>query len=103
MNEEKCTLTKLYPSVEIRLIVWEKLKEVFKFKFEALIKEASAFRPFLVCPAKYFEEEIKHLFIDEGQQLDSCRYFCRLRKSLIVYFNSQSFGVNSFFSLQNIS
>jgi hypothetical protein len=24
-----------------------------------------------VCPAKYFEEEIKHLFIDEGQQLDS--------------------------------
>jgi hypothetical protein len=55
---------------EIRLIIWEKLKEVFKFKFEALIKEVSAFRPFLVCPAKYFEE-IKHLFIDEGQQLDS--------------------------------
>ena len=71
MSEEKCTLTKLYPSVEIRLIIWEKLKEVFKFKFEALIKEASAFRPFLVCPAKYFEEEIKHLFIDEGQKLDS--------------------------------
>ncbi len=53
------------------LIIWEKLKEVFKFKLEALIKEASAFRPFLVCPAKYFEEEIKHLFIDEGQKLDS--------------------------------
>jgi hypothetical protein len=71
MSEEKCTLTKLYFSAEIRLIIWEKLKEVFKFKFEALIKEASAFRPFLVCPAKYFEEEIKYLFIDEGQQLDS--------------------------------
>ncbi len=71
MNKEKWTLTKLYPSVEIRLIIWEKLKEVFKFKLEALIKEASAFRPFLVCPAKYFEEEIKHFFIDEGQKLDS--------------------------------
>jgi hypothetical protein len=60
---------KLYPSIEIRLIIREKLKEVFKFKFEALIKEVSDFHSFVVCPAKHFEEEIKHLFIDEGQQL----------------------------------
>lgn len=70
MSEVKHTLTKLYPSVSIRAIIWEKLKEVFKIKFEGLIKEATATRPFLVCPAKYFEEEIKHFFIEEGQQLD---------------------------------
>ncbi len=70
INSKDCTLTKLYPSVEIRLVIFEKLKEAFKFKFEALLTEASAFRPLLVCPAKYFEKDIRYLFIEGGQQLD---------------------------------
>jgi hypothetical protein len=69
-KEHKCTLSQLYPSTEIKIIIREKLIEVFKFKFESLLTEASAFRPFLVCPARYFEEDIKYYFIEEGQQID---------------------------------
>jgi len=47
------------------------LQELFNHKFTALLKEASAFRPFLVCPARYFERDIKELFIEEGRKLDS--------------------------------
>jgi hypothetical protein len=75
MNSKDCTLTMLYPSVEIRLIIFEKLKEVFKFKFEALLKEVSAFRPLSACPAKYFEKDIRYLFIEEGEQLDKVEDF----------------------------
>jgi len=47
------------------------LEVLFKQKFTGLLKEASAFRPFLVCPSNYYEREIRDLFIEEGQQLDS--------------------------------
>ena len=70
MSKLKCTLTQLYPSVETRILLTDKLRELFKHKFQALLIEASAFRPFLVCPARYFEESLKELFIEEGQQLD---------------------------------
>jgi hypothetical protein len=47
--------------VEIRIIIWEKPEEDFKFKFEALIKEAAAFHPFLVS-CKIFRRRNKTPF-----------------------------------------
>lgn len=69
-SEHKCTLTQLYASAEVKMLIREKLTEVFKYKFAELLKEASAFRPFLVRLA-LFKHMLKCLFIEEGQQINS--------------------------------
>jgi hypothetical protein len=45
-------------------------KNLFWNRFSKLIKEASAFRPYLVRPAEYYIEELEELFI-EGKKLRS--------------------------------
>lgn len=69
--EHKCTLTSLYPDADIRMIIYENLSEVFEVKFENIIKEASSYIPYLTCPARFYEEEIKNLFIEEGLEFSS--------------------------------
>ena len=67
----KCTLRKLYPSVEERFVAYQGLNELFKIKFVKVKKEALAFSPYLVDPADYFENEIKTKYIDEGHRLET--------------------------------
>jgi vacuolar-type H+-ATPase subunit I/STV1 len=70
LSKHQCTLTSLYASIETKIFITEKLDKVFKKKFTSLLKEASAYRPFLSCPARYYEDMIRDLFIEEGQKLD---------------------------------
>ena len=71
MSDHICTLTTLYPSLEMRLIVRYELSKMFERKFVMLISECSHFRPFLVSPLKFYKFELQELFLEEGLQLDS--------------------------------
>src|SRR5437868_9764364 len=71
MDEHSCTLTQLYRSLEVRAIVRSELTKVFDYKFILLVDECSTFRPFLVLPLKFYTNELKERFIEEGLQLDS--------------------------------
>ena len=68
---KKCTFRKLYQSTEERFVVYQGLNELFKQRFTKLLKEAKAFSPYLVEPAKFFENNIKDKYIDEGYKLES--------------------------------
>lgn len=67
----KCTLSSLYKDFDIRFIVYEKLTEVFEVMFEQLLKDAVKLVPYLTCPARFFEKDIKKLFIEEGLVLNT--------------------------------
>ena len=71
MESHKCTLTELYPSIEMRALVRVELGKLFSQKFMILMDECILFHSFLVLPMKFYEKELKHLFIEEGLQLDS--------------------------------
>lgn len=70
MNEHKCTLTSLYPSLEIRAIVRSELTKVFNYKYLIVIDECVSFRPYLVLPIKFYYKELRNMFIEEGIQMD---------------------------------
>jgi hypothetical protein len=69
MAVHKCTLTSLYPDFDTRLIVYEKLTEWFEGNFEKVLKDVQKDAPYLMCAARYFENQLKNLFIEEGRQL----------------------------------
>ena len=71
MESHKCTLTELYPSIEMRALVRVELGKLFSRKFLILMDECITFYSFLVLPMKFYEKELKNLFIEEGLQLDS--------------------------------
>ncbi len=55
-------------NIQFTFVVELKRKIPFMNRFSKLIKEASAFRPYLVRPAEYYIEELEELFI-EGKKL----------------------------------
>jgi hypothetical protein len=71
MCKHRCSLTQLYSSLEVRMIVRSELSKVFDCKVLMLIDECSSFRPFLVLPLRFYNNELKELFIEEGIQLDT--------------------------------
>ena len=71
MESHKCTLTELYPSIEMRALVRVELGKLFSRKFMILMDECILFHSFLVLPMKFYEKELKNLFIEEGLHLDS--------------------------------
>lgn len=61
-----CSLNELYRDEDIRLVIYENLSQVFEVKFNEIIDGASIYEPYLYCPALYFKEEIKRMFIEDG-------------------------------------
>jgi hypothetical protein len=55
-------------NIRFNFAVELKRKNLFRNRFSKLIKEASAFRPYLVRPAEYYIEELEELLI-EGKKL----------------------------------
>ena len=66
----KCTLNTLYSS-SAKMVVREALSELFAIDFEKILKETDVFAPYLRTTAIYFQEKIKHMYIEEGLILES--------------------------------
>ena len=66
-----CSLSSLYKDIDRQLIVKEHLSNYFEFKYSLVCTEALKEAKYLLPPANHFKKDIKKLFIEYGNNLNT--------------------------------
>jgi len=82
---QKPTLSSLYKSLKIQTKIYKLLEEIFNKRYQRILDDARAYKPYLCNAAECYFDEIKEKFIEEGAIFEDYEDVERILNELKVW------------------